>query len=118
MSDDAEHTPQGDGTGAGADTLGREGAGSGAGGNTDPEGLEQLGYEQARDELIEVVRGLEAGGLSLEESLALWEKGERLARLCERHLDGARERIEAALATVEDTPSENGSGGPDEDGER
>nr|WP_039738828.1 exodeoxyribonuclease VII small subunit [Saccharomonospora halophila] len=80
--------------------------------------MEQLGYEQARDELIEVVRGLEAGGLSLEESLALWEKGERLARLCERHLDGARERIEAALATVEDTSSEDGSGGPDEDRER
>lgn len=62
---------------------------------------EELGYEQARDQLIEVVRGLEAGGLSLEESLALWEKGEDLAKLCERHLEGARERIEAALASVE-----------------
>lgn len=64
--------------------------------------LDDLGYEEARDQLIEVVKGLEAGGLSLEESLALWERGERLARLCERHLEGARERIEAALATVED----------------
>lgn len=63
-----------------------------------------LGYEEARDQLIEVVRELESGGLSLEQSLALWERGERLARLCERHLEGARERIEAALATVEDTP--------------
>ncbi|WP_024874931.1 exodeoxyribonuclease VII small subunit [Saccharomonospora piscinae] len=62
-----------------------------------------LGYEEARDQLIEVVKGLEAGGLSLEESLALWERGEQLARLCERHLEGARERIEAALATVENT---------------
>lgn len=67
----------------------------------------ELGYEQARDQLIEVVRGLEAGGLSLEESLALWERGEELAKLCERHLEGARERIEAALASVED--GENGS---------
>jgi exodeoxyribonuclease VII small subunit len=62
----------------------------------------ELGYEQARDRLVEVVRELEAGGLSLEQSLALWEKGEELAKLCERHLDGARERIEAALASVED----------------
>lgn len=65
---------------------------------------DDLDYEQARDQLIEVVQTLEAGGLSLEESLALWEKGEQLAKLCERHLDGARERVEAALATVEDTP--------------
>jgi exodeoxyribonuclease VII small subunit len=63
---------------------------------------EELGYEQARDRLVEVVRELEAGGLSLEQSLALWEKGEKLAKLCERHLEGARERIEAALASVED----------------
>jgi exodeoxyribonuclease VII small subunit len=63
---------------------------------------EELGYEQARDRLVEVVRELEAGGLSLEQSLALWEKGEKLAKLCERQLEGARERIEAALASVED----------------
>lgn len=62
----------------------------------------ELGYEQARDQLVEVVRELEAGGKSLEESLALWEKGERLAKICEHHLDGARERIETALASVED----------------
>jgi exodeoxyribonuclease VII small subunit len=65
----------------------------------------ELGYEQARDRLVEVVRELEAGGLSLEESLALWEKGEQLAKICERHLEGARERIEAALSSVDD---ENG----------
>ncbi|QFU86269.1 exodeoxyribonuclease VII small subunit [Amycolatopsis sp. YIM 10] len=62
---------------------------------------EELGYEQARDQLVEVVRDLEAGGLSLEQSLALWEKGEKLAKVCERHLDGARERVETALASVE-----------------
>ena len=60
-----------------------------------------LGYEQARDQLVAVVRELETGGLSLEESLALWEKGESLAKVCEKHLEGARERIEAALASVE-----------------
>lgn len=56
------------------------------------------GYEQARDELADVVRKLETGGLGLEESLALWERGETLAKLCERHLAGARQRIDAALA--------------------
>lgn len=61
-----------------------------------------LGYESARDQLIEVVRELEAGGLSLEESLALWEKGERLANICEQHLGRARERVEAALSAVDE----------------
>ena len=42
-----------------------------------------LGYEEARDELIEVVRTLEQGGTTLEESLALWERGEELAQLCQ-----------------------------------
>ncbi|GAA1196986.1 exodeoxyribonuclease VII small subunit [Prauserella alba] len=74
-----------------------------------PDDLAGLGYEQARDQLVEVVRELEAGGLSLEQSLTLWERGEKLARLCETHLAGARERIEAALATVEDDP-EAGAG--------
>ncbi|AJP03602.1 exodeoxyribonuclease VII small subunit [Streptomyces cyaneogriseus subsp. noncyanogenus] len=59
---------------------------------------EALGYEQARDELIEVVRRLEAGGTTLEESLALWERGEELAKICRRRLDGARARLDAALA--------------------
>lgn len=49
-----------------------------------------LGYEQARDELIEVVRRLEAGGTTLEESLALWERGEELAKVCRHWLEGAR----------------------------
>ncbi|AJE42303.1 exodeoxyribonuclease VII small subunit [Streptomyces nodosus] len=59
---------------------------------------EALGYEQARDELIEVVRRLEAGGTTLEESLALWERGEELARVCRTWLEGARKRLDAALA--------------------
>ncbi len=62
---------------------------------------ETLGYEQARDELIEVVRRLEAGGTTLEESLALWERGEELAKVCRRWLDGARARLDAALAEEE-----------------
>jgi len=56
----------------------------------------ELGYEQARDELIDVVKRLEAGGTTLEESLALWERGEALAKICQRWLDGARERLAAA----------------------
>jgi len=62
---------------------------------------DDLNYEQARDELAEVVSRLESGGLPLEESLGLWERGEALAKLCERHLAGARERVESALAAAE-----------------
>ena len=61
-----------------------------------------LGYEQAREELAEVVRRLEAGGLSLEESLALWERGEKLADICEQWLDGARKRLDVALGEPEE----------------
>ena len=61
-------------------------------------GEEQLSYETAREELIDVVRRLEAGGTTLEESLALWERGEHLATVCQQWLDGARERLERALA--------------------
>lgn len=57
-----------------------------------------LSFEQARDELTEVVKRLEAGGLSLEESLDLWERGERLAAICADWLEGARARIATAMA--------------------
>lgn len=62
------------------------------------QGEPDLTYEQARDELIDIVARLEAGGTTLEESLALWERGEALASLCERYLDGARARLDAATA--------------------
>jgi exodeoxyribonuclease VII small subunit len=71
---------------------------------------ETLGYEQARAELAEVVARLEAGGLSLEESLALWERGERLADICQAWLDGARQRLDAALRAEPGQPGR--SGGP------
>ena len=58
-------------------------------------------YEQAREELVEVVRTLEAGGITLEESLALWERGERLATICQEWLDGARQRLDAAIEADE-----------------
>jgi len=61
----------------------------------DPAG--QLSYEDAREELIDVVRKLEAGGTTLEESLALWERGEKLATVCQNWLDGARKRLDAAI---------------------
>jgi exodeoxyribonuclease VII small subunit len=57
-----------------------------------------LSYEQARDQLTEVVRRLEGGGLTLEQSLDLWERGERLAAICEQWLEGARARLAAAMA--------------------
>lgn len=56
-----------------------------------------LSYEQARAELVEVVQRLEAGGSTLEESLALWERGEELARICRQWLEGARARLDAVL---------------------
>jgi exodeoxyribonuclease VII small subunit len=68
-----------------------------------------LGYEQARDELIEVVRRLEAGGTTLEESLALWERGEELSQVCRRWLDGARARLDAALAKAPEAGPADGS---------
>jgi exodeoxyribonuclease VII small subunit len=55
-------------------------------------------YEAARDELVEIVRRLEQGGATLEESLALWERGEELAKVCASWLDGAQARLDAALA--------------------
>jgi exodeoxyribonuclease VII small subunit len=92
-------------TGPEANTGARTGAKAGAktgaktaGGN----GEDVLGYEQAREELLDVVRRLETGGGTLEESLALWERGEELARVCERWLDGARARLDAALAADEE----------------
>ena len=58
---------------------------------------DQPSYEEAREELIEVVRTLETGGTTLEESLALWERGEALAKVCQEWLDGARKRLDEAI---------------------
>jgi exodeoxyribonuclease VII small subunit len=63
---------------------------------------EPLSYEQARDKLAAVVKRLEAGGLTLEQSLELWERGERLAAVCGEWLDGARARLAAAMARRDD----------------
>ncbi|WP_448852188.1 exodeoxyribonuclease VII small subunit [Corynebacterium sp. 335C] len=71
--------------------------GSGDGSDREQVPAEQLGYEQARDELVETVKLLELGQMGLDDSLALWERGEALARRCEEHLAGARERVEKAL---------------------
>ena len=61
-----------------------------------------LGYEAARAQLVEVVTQLESGGVPLDESLALWERGERLAEVCQRWLDGAQAKIDAARSTRSD----------------
>ncbi|MGI9155391.1 MAG: exodeoxyribonuclease VII small subunit [Marmoricola sp.] len=67
---------------------------------------QELTYEDARDQLIEVVRRLEQGGDSLAESIALWEQGEELARTCQTWLDGARKRLDQAIEAKE-SGSEN-----------
>ena len=68
--------------------------------------VEELSYEQARDELIETVKILELGQMGLDESLKYWERGEALARACEAHLDGAAKRVEDALDQAEDADAE------------
>jgi exodeoxyribonuclease VII small subunit len=65
---------------------------------------EERSYEEARDRLVEVVHTLEQGGTSLAESLALWEQGEELAKVCQSALEGARARLDTALA---DEPAED-----------
>jgi len=59
----------------------------------------KLSYEQARDELIQLVEELESGQSSLEESLSLWERGEVLAKICQEWLDGAKAKLDAAKST-------------------
>ncbi len=69
---------------------------------TDPNPTD-LPYEQARDELIAVVQKLETGGTTLEQSLSLWERGEELAAMCQRRLDGVRARLDQSAAAHSDS---------------
>lgn len=90
------------------DLTAEEGAAAAAAGNravTPAEGqqplpadIAELSYEAARDQLVEVVRRLESGQGGLEDSIGLWERGEMLARRCQQWLDGARERLDEAVA--------------------
>jgi exodeoxyribonuclease VII small subunit len=75
---------------SGAEAPGSEASGAGP-------AADRVPYEQARDELTEVVKRLESGGLTLEQSLDLWERGERLAAICEEWLEGARARLATAV---------------------
>lgn len=72
------------------------------------EEVASLSYEDARDELVRIVSELEQGSSTLEQSLALWERGEALAARCEEWLIGAKERLEAARAKVPDRSSSSG----------
>lgn len=64
--------------------------------------VETLSFEQARDELVQVVSKLEQGAPTLEQSLALWERGEALAERCEQWLLGAKARLESAATPAQD----------------
>jgi exodeoxyribonuclease VII small subunit len=66
--------------------------------NTEPE----ISYEMARAELRDIVQALESGGQPLEESLSLWQRGEELAGICQRWLDGARARLDEAIAASDE----------------
>jgi exodeoxyribonuclease VII small subunit len=61
----------------------------------------KLSYEQARDQLTQIVASLEGGQSTLEESLALWERGEVLAKICQEWLDGAKAKLDAARPEAE-----------------
>lgn len=89
--------PVPDEAGAGQPAAGRPRASRAAAGQAP-----RLPYEKARDELTELVKRLEAGGLTLEQSLELWERGERLADICAEWLEGARARLATAMARRED----------------
>ncbi len=69
-------------------------------------------YEQAREELTEVVRRLETGGLTLEQSIELWERGEKLAAICEEWLQGARVKLAAAMARRADPTADQSDDAP------
>jgi exodeoxyribonuclease VII small subunit len=73
--------------------------------------MPEMSYEAARDELVEIVRRLEAGAATLEESLQLWERGEELAGVCQAWLDGARARIDAARPSAAPEADPDGSAG-------
>jgi exodeoxyribonuclease VII small subunit len=68
-----------------------------------PADIQAMSYEQARDELVAVVGQLEQGGIALEDSIGLWERGEALATRCEEWLLGARARLDAAKKAREET---------------
>lgn len=78
------------------ETAGVEGFSS-----ADVSNVQRMSYEQARAELVQTVSRLEAGGAGLEESLALWERGEALAARCQAWLDGARTRLDEVRAAAE-----------------
>lgn len=71
-------------------------------------------YEEARDELVAVVQKLETGGTSLQESIELWERGEELAQICQRWLDGARGRLDAVMQDSAAAAEASASDEPDE----
>ncbi|GAA2244836.1 hypothetical protein GCM10010401_17650 [Rarobacter faecitabidus] len=74
-----------------------------------PADIEALSYEDARDQLIEIVSSLESGAGTLEESLSLWERGEALAQHCQRWLDDARNRLDAARQVADEPEATPGS---------
>jgi exodeoxyribonuclease VII small subunit len=73
-----------------------------------PSAVDELTYEEARDELAGVVRGLESGGLTLEQSLAMWERGQQLADRCQALLDAAQQRLDTAQRNQDTNSSSSG----------
>lgn len=62
------------------------------------ERIASMSYEEARDQLIQAVQALEAGGLNLDQSMRQWELGEALAKRAQTLLDQVRAKLDAAQA--------------------
>jgi exodeoxyribonuclease VII small subunit len=105
----SDETTPGELAGGSSIEVGRPDRPAGGGAGARANGANGLTYERARAELEDVVRRLEAGGTSLEESLTLWERGEELARACQQLLDGARARLDAHRGGGVGPPTEAGN---------
>ena len=105
--DQSAGQPRAGGSPAAPDAPGSADARDAPGAPDAPDTPDAATYENARDELAQVVSKLEAGGLSLDESLTLWERGEELAARCGRFLDGARARVDAALSRADSGTEQN-----------
>ncbi|MBW0145481.1 exodeoxyribonuclease VII small subunit [Sphingomicrobium clamense] len=68
-------------------------------------GVDDLSFEAALEELEAIVRKLEAGEESLDASIALYQRGEQLKKHCEARLKAAREKIEQITLGADGQPT-------------
>lgn len=71
----------------------------------DPQNISDMSFEEALRALQQVVRQLEDGEVPLDQSIALYERGEKLRAACQARLDAAQARIEAIVLNAKGQPS-------------